>query len=136
MMAEPAEQFREAIRRRLGVDPGAIALDGKVKRFATKPNGRDEAGWCVGFGDGIPAGSFGDWRVGLSETWCARDIRPCPKRSAKSIGAGWLMPPAYATRSGAKRKPQLRRRPLASGALRKLQQLIPISRQRASAPMA
>ncbi len=75
MMAEPAEQFREAIRRRLGVDPGAIALDGKVKRFATKPNGRDEAGWYVGFGDGVPAGSFGDWRVGLSETWCARDIR-------------------------------------------------------------
>jgi putative DNA primase/helicase len=75
MMAEPAEQFREAIRQRLGVDPGAILLDGKVKRFATKANGRDEAGWAVGYADGIPAGSFGDWRSGLNETWCARDVR-------------------------------------------------------------
>lgn len=72
--SEAANLFREAIRTRRGVDPGEIVLDGKVKRFATKPNGRDEAGWCIGFGDGIPAGSFGDWRSGIVETWCARDL--------------------------------------------------------------
>src|SRR6202023_520138 len=31
----------------------------------------DDAGWYVFHEDGIPAGAFGDWRGGLSETWRA-----------------------------------------------------------------
>ena len=31
----------------------------------------DDAGWYVFHGDGIPAGAYGDWRSGLSETWRA-----------------------------------------------------------------
>jgi putative DNA primase/helicase len=73
-MAEPSELFRDAIRASLGVDPGVILLDGKVKRFATKADGRDEAGWYIGYSDGIPAGSFGCWRSGMTETWCARNL--------------------------------------------------------------
>lgn len=74
MMREAHDQFRAAIRDRLGVDPGPVTLDGRLRRFATKPNGKDKAGWCVGYGDGVPAGAFGDWRSGIHETWCARDV--------------------------------------------------------------
>ena len=73
-MVDTSDQFRQAIRRRLGVDPGSIVLDGKVRRFPTKPNGRDEAGWYIGFDDNIPAGSFGDWRSGITDNWCNRDV--------------------------------------------------------------
>jgi putative DNA primase/helicase len=73
MMLEAYNQFRAAIRDRLGVDPGPVALDGRLRRFATKANGKDEAGWAIGYGDGVPAGAFGDWRSGIHETWCARD---------------------------------------------------------------
>ena len=31
----------------------------------------DDAGWYLLHGDGIPAGSFGDWRTGFSQTWRA-----------------------------------------------------------------
>ena len=72
-MREAHDQFRAEIRDRLGVDPGAVALDGRLRRFATKANGKDEAGWCIGYSDGVPAGAFGDWRSGIHETWCARD---------------------------------------------------------------
>lgn len=72
-MREAHDQFRAEIRDRLGVDPGPMALDGRLRRFPTKANGKDEAGWCIGYSDGVPAGAFGDWRSGIHETWCARD---------------------------------------------------------------
>jgi putative DNA primase/helicase len=31
----------------------------------------DKAGWYILYGDGIPAGSFGDWRTGANHTWRA-----------------------------------------------------------------
>ena len=51
--------------------PQVIEPDGKLHRFATNGKARDDAGWYVFYGDGIPAGAFGDWRSGLSETWRA-----------------------------------------------------------------
>lgn len=73
MIVDSSNQFREAIHQRLGFDPGPVVLDGKVHRFSTKANGQDEAGWYIGFGDGVPAGTFGDWRSGIADNWCSKD---------------------------------------------------------------
>ena len=36
-----------------------------------KPNSKN--GWYVLYGDGVPAGSFGDWKTGKHYNWCAKD---------------------------------------------------------------
>lgn len=70
------DQFRAAILAAGLTPPDVIEADGKLRRFA--PNGKrnDDAGWYVLHGDGIPAGSFGDWRSGLTQTWRADIGRP------------------------------------------------------------
>lgn len=67
-----ASTFLDVIRDRLGVGPASVVADGRVHRFPTRPGGRDDAGWYVFHDDEMPAGSFGCWRSGLSETWFAR----------------------------------------------------------------
>lgn len=46
--------------------------DGKLHRFPCGDRNGDRAGWYVLHGDGVPAGSYGDWRSGKSFTWCAK----------------------------------------------------------------
>lgn len=70
-MQEAIEQFRAAIHSAGLHPPEVIEPDGKLHRFASNGKRRDEAGWYVFHEDGIPAGAFGDWRGGLSETWQA-----------------------------------------------------------------
>lgn len=70
-MREHFEQFRSAIHGTGLIPPEAIEADGKLHRFASNGQPGDDAGWYVLHGDGIPAGAFGDWRSGLSETWRA-----------------------------------------------------------------
>lgn len=65
------EQFRAAIRSAGLEPPSTIEADGKLRRFASNGKRGDDAGWYVLHGDGIPAGSFGDWRLGLSQSWRA-----------------------------------------------------------------
>jgi putative DNA primase/helicase len=43
----------------------------RLHRFAANGKPSDDAGWYVLHDDGIPAGAFGDWRSGTSETWRA-----------------------------------------------------------------
>ena len=53
--------------------------DGRIHRFPTNGTRDDDSGWYVLYGDGIPAGAFGDWRSALSRTWRAaigRDLTP------------------------------------------------------------
>jgi phage/plasmid primase-like uncharacterized protein len=71
-MAEPdfIAAFRSALAEHNLVPPEIIP-DGQIHRFSTNGK-RDQAGWYVLFDDGIPAGKFGDWRTGLSETWCSK----------------------------------------------------------------
>ena len=70
-MRDAIEQFRAAIHS-VGLNPPEIIEpDGKLHRFASNGKRNDDAGWYVVHGDGIPAGAFGDWRGGLSETWRA-----------------------------------------------------------------
>lgn len=64
-------QFRDAIRAAGLTPPDVIEADGKLHRFASNGKRNDDAGWYVFHGDGIPAGSFGDWRTGFSQTWRA-----------------------------------------------------------------
>lgn len=65
------DRFRGAILSAGIVPPEVIEADGKLHRFASNGKRSDDAGWYVLHADGIPAGSFGDWRTGISETWRA-----------------------------------------------------------------
>jgi phage/plasmid primase-like uncharacterized protein len=49
-------------------------MDGKIHRFKSGTKGTpgiDKPGWYLVFGDGIPAGRFGCWRMGMEQTWRA-----------------------------------------------------------------
>lgn len=70
-MSEHIEQFRAAIHSAGLNPPEVIEPDGKLHRFASNGKRNDDAGWYVLHDDAIPAGAFGDWRTGLSETWRA-----------------------------------------------------------------
>ena len=66
-------QFCAAIARAGLPVPETVTADGALHRFSTSGKARDESGWYVLYPDGIPAGAFGCWRLGLNETWCARE---------------------------------------------------------------
>ncbi len=70
-MTDAIAQFRDAICTAGLIPPDFIEPDGNLHRFASNGKRGDDAGWYALHGDGIPAGSFGDWRTGLSETWRA-----------------------------------------------------------------
>lgn len=70
-MFDPVQQFRDAIRAAGVTPPDVIEADGKLRRFSSNGKRGDGAGWYLLFGDGIPAGCFGDWRTGFSQTWRA-----------------------------------------------------------------
>ena len=79
MPGNPIEQFREAIQAAGLVPPETIEADGKLRRFASNGRRNDDAGWYLLHVDGIPAGSFGDWRMSLTQSWRAhlgRDLTP------------------------------------------------------------
>jgi phage/plasmid primase-like uncharacterized protein len=70
-MRDAIEQFRTAIHHAGLNPPEVIEADGKLHRFASNGKRSDDAGWYVFHDDGVPAGAFGDWRTGASETWRA-----------------------------------------------------------------
>lgn len=70
--ADPATEFRAAIIDAGLAAPDWIEPDGRLHRFPSNGKRGDDSGWYVLHGDGLPAGSFGCWRSGLSETWCAK----------------------------------------------------------------
>ncbi len=51
-----------------------------MHRFASNGKRQDDAGWYVLHGDDLPAGAFGDWRTGTSETWRANNGRELSPR--------------------------------------------------------
>lgn len=73
------EAFRQAIAEAGLQPPRHIVADGQFHRFASSAKRRDTAGWYVLYLDGVPAGSFGCWRLGVFENWCARDTRHLSK---------------------------------------------------------
>jgi putative DNA primase/helicase len=65
------QQFCDAIANAGMSPPEVIEADGKLRRFASNGKRGDDAGWYLLHDDGIPAGSFGDWRTGFTQTWRA-----------------------------------------------------------------
>lgn len=91
----PEVQLQDAMRAE-GLDPPAkISLDGKLHRFNTGKR-QDLSAWYIAFGDGIPAGRFGDWRSGTEKTWRAKLTRPFS--AAEEITFSRRMSEAKATR--------------------------------------
>jgi putative DNA primase/helicase len=68
---DTVNQFTAAIRRAGLVPPDRIIADGELHRFASNGKASDSAGWYCLHDDELPAGVFGDWRTGLTETWRA-----------------------------------------------------------------
>ncbi len=57
-------QFKEAMLD-IGLEPPSeIIPDGDIHRF-----GKNKNAWYVFHNDNIPAGAFGNWKTGLSDTW-------------------------------------------------------------------
>jgi len=63
-------EFAEAMRSAGFEPPAEIVPDGKIHRFANGKRGERPA-WYLMHGDERPAGIFGDWRTGYSQTWRA-----------------------------------------------------------------
>lgn len=53
--------------------PEHIQADGKLHRFSTNGRRSDTAGFYALHLDGVPAGHFGCWRLGIRQTWSARN---------------------------------------------------------------
>ncbi len=68
-MNDTITQFYDAIRLAGLKPPETIYIDGQLHRFGTSEKPGDKAGWYILYGDGIPAGSFGDWRTGANHSW-------------------------------------------------------------------
>lgn len=64
--------FSDAIRAAGLTPPEAIEADGAIHRFSGSGKRGDDSGWYVLHLDGVPAGSFGCWRSGLSSSWCGK----------------------------------------------------------------
>ncbi|MDA8129639.1 MAG: toprim domain-containing protein [Betaproteobacteria bacterium] len=86
-MFSPNQQFRDAIQAAGLTPPDVIEADGKLRRFASNGKRGDDAGWYLLFGDGVPAGCFGDWRTGFSQTWRAdigRTVTPAEEAAHRA----------------------------------------------------
>lgn len=81
------EQFVKAIEAAGITPPESVVDDGKLHRFSSNGKPRDEAGWYILHSGNIPAGIFGDWRTGLSQTWRAdidRRLTPAEESSHRA----------------------------------------------------
>ncbi|MBY0453419.1 MAG: toprim domain-containing protein [Burkholderiaceae bacterium] len=73
MIAErPESAFLSAIMAAGLTPPEFIEPDGTMHRFSSNGKRGDKSGWYVLHLDGVPAGVFGCWRDGLSQTWCSK----------------------------------------------------------------
>ncbi len=71
-MADAVAMFQEAINAAGMQPPVDVHADGEIHRFSPSGKRGDDAAWYVLHPDGVPAGAFGNWREGLSQTWCAK----------------------------------------------------------------
>ena len=69
--SNPEQAFQGAIAAAGLTPPDTIIADGKIQRFSTNSKRGDDAGRYVLHLDGLPAGWFGDYRTGLSQSWCS-----------------------------------------------------------------
>lgn len=83
----PEEQFRQAVERSGLTPPSDVRMNGKINRFHTGTGKKhDKSGWYVLFGDGVPAGAFGDWRDDeRNYTWRAEISRALTPEEERTI---------------------------------------------------
>lgn len=62
----PEQQLIDAIESAGLEAPDHIVMDGAIHRF-----GRKKTSWYIAYGDNIPAGRFGDWRLGVDHIFRA-----------------------------------------------------------------
>jgi len=71
-MSDPVDLFKLAIAAAGLTPPEVIHADGKIHRFSSNGQARDDSGWYMLHLDGIAGGAFGCWRVGFTQNWCAK----------------------------------------------------------------
>ena len=71
-MIDITNQFKDAISSAGLNQPEEIIDDGKIHRFSSSGKLRDDSGWYVLHSDGVAAGAFGCWRVGITQNWCSK----------------------------------------------------------------
>jgi putative DNA primase/helicase len=86
-MHELTVSFSQAISDAGLEAPADIIADGKLHRFSSNGKRGDDSGWYVLHDDGVPAGSFGCWRIGLTQNWCAKsenDLDPSERQAMQA----------------------------------------------------
>src|SRR4051794_4563377 len=72
-------QLKDAMSRAGVRPPDVIVADGKFHRFVCDGRHKGKPGWYIAHGEGVPSGSFGDWRREIKQSWRAdigRDLTP------------------------------------------------------------
>ena len=73
---DAAQNFNAALDKAGLATKDKIIPDGKLHRFTVKGDKAGKKnGWYVLYGDGLPAGAFGCWKRGISESWCSKTDR-------------------------------------------------------------
>jgi putative DNA primase/helicase len=69
------EGFIEAMQAAGIVPPSDLLADGELHRFSSDGSSRKKNGWYVLFGEDPAAGSFGCWKMNITEKWCSRSFK-------------------------------------------------------------
>lgn len=64
-------QFKDAMLKSGITPPNEVVDDGLIHRFSNNGKSDNKNGWYVFYSDAIAAGSFGDWKTGITQSWCA-----------------------------------------------------------------
>jgi putative DNA primase/helicase len=81
-MGTHIHQFSAAMAAHGITPPDVIEDDGELRRFSTNGKPFNKDGWYVLHGDGVAAGAYGCWRMGLTNTWCKKsstDMTPAER---------------------------------------------------------
>ena len=97
-------KFIDAIKLSGLIPPENIEPDDKLHRFPSNGKLNGDSGWYIFHNNGVPAGAFGDWRIGLSETWCADIGRPLTAQEKASHKAAVAAARKLAEAENAKRR--------------------------------
>jgi putative DNA primase/helicase len=83
---DPVAEFASTARNAGLEICGHIVADGKIHRCQIGDDRKGKKnGWYVLHLDGIPAGAFGSWKLGVTNNWCAkRDDELTPEQIAEN----------------------------------------------------
>jgi len=86
VLNDPVAEFASAARNAGLEIYGHIVADGKIHRCQIGDDRKGKKnGWYVLHLDGIPAGAFGSWKLGVTNNWCAkRDDELTPEQIAEN----------------------------------------------------